>query len=149
MDKTRNEEDIKEVGEALEVTFRILIQGAGGLQLTFFFSFNYQEKTKSYKTCSQWFTEVLDACLVIYLQKMNPSTLLQSMSAIISAKQVHGVVQQSSLLLLWHASCLLGLLLYQIPGFQLGYRASLTAASLAFVCWRSESIAMVRMIFVM
>ena len=72
MNKTRNEEDIKEVGEALEVTFRILIQGAGGLQLTFFFSFNYQEKTKSYKTCSQWFKKVLDACLVIYLQKMNP-----------------------------------------------------------------------------
>ena len=37
MDKTRNEEDIKEGGEALEVTFRILTLGAGGLKLTFFF----------------------------------------------------------------------------------------------------------------
>ena len=31
MDKTRNEEDIKEGGEALEVTSRILTLGAGGL----------------------------------------------------------------------------------------------------------------------
>ena len=31
MDKNRNGRDVKEVGEALEVTFRILIQGAGGL----------------------------------------------------------------------------------------------------------------------
>ena len=31
MDKARNEENIKEGGEALEVTFKILTLGAGGL----------------------------------------------------------------------------------------------------------------------